>query len=77
MNKEIPEYLNNLQAARLLNISPRTLEKHRVNGGGPVFRKFGRRVLYARDDLHAWAIGRRCLSTSDLNYVPRQRGIRK
>ena len=55
--KEPPEYLSNAQAAELLNLSPRTLEKHRVNGGGPAFRKFGRRVLYSRADLDAWAAG--------------------
>ncbi len=55
-----PHYLNNTQAAAYLNLSPRTLEKQRVIGGGPWFRKFGRRVLYARVDLDAWADERRC-----------------
>ncbi len=59
-------FLNNTQAAAYLNLSPRTLEKQRVIGGGPRFRKFGRRVLYARVDLDTWADDRRCASTSDL-----------
>ena len=63
-----PRFLNNTQAAGYLNLSPRTLEKQRVIGGGPRFRKFGRRVLYALVDLDAWADGRRCTSTSDLPY---------
>ena len=35
-------------------LSPRTLEKQRVIGGGPRFRKFGRRVMYAVADLDAY-----------------------
>ena len=66
---ELPShYLSNDQAAAYHNLSPRTLEKQRVTGGGPRFRKFGRRVLYARSDLDAWADERRCTSTSDLPY---------
>jgi hypothetical protein len=66
----LPErvFLNNDEAARFLNLSPRTLEKQRVIGGGPRFRKFGRRVLYAVIDLEAWANERTCESTSDPHY---------
>jgi hypothetical protein len=53
-----PRYLTNHEAAEFLRLSPRTLEKHRVTGGGPRYRKFGRRVLYAIDDLEAWANAR-------------------
>jgi hypothetical protein len=48
-------YLTNDEAADYLRLSPRTLEKQRVIGGGPKFRKFGRRVMYAVSDLDAWA----------------------
>ncbi|HEY1891515.1 MAG TPA: DUF3830 family protein [Steroidobacteraceae bacterium] len=41
-------YLTNAEAAAVLKLSPRTLEKLRMNGGGPRFRKFGSRVIYAR-----------------------------
>jgi Helix-turn-helix domain len=51
-------YLTNDEAADFLRLSPRTLEKHRVIGGGPRFRKFGRRVVYAIDDLQTWADAR-------------------
>ena len=44
-------YLTNDEAAAFLRLSPRTLEKQRVIGGGPRFRKFGRRVMYAVVDL--------------------------
>ena len=46
-------YLTNDEAADYLRLSPRTLEKQRVIGGGPKFRKFGRRVMYAVSDLDA------------------------
>jgi hypothetical protein len=38
--------MTNGEAAALLRLSPRTLEKYRVIGGGPPFRKLGRRVFY-------------------------------
>ncbi len=73
MEKLVPSvtgrYLTNAEAAAVLRLSPRTLEKLRVNGGGPRFRKFGSRVIYAREDLDAWASDRVCESTSDVHYV--------
>jgi excisionase family DNA binding protein len=61
-------FLTNGEAAAFLKLSPRTLEKLRVVGGGPRFRKFGRRVLYKLDDLDQWADGRACDHTSDPIY---------
>lgn len=58
-------YYSNQEAAAFLRLSPRTLEKYRVIGGGPPFRKFGRRVFYTRTDLEIWAARRICDSTSD------------
>jgi hypothetical protein len=65
----VDRYLTNAEAAAVLKLSPRTLEKLRVNGGGPRFRKFGSRVIYAREDLDAWANARICESTSDAQYA--------
>ncbi len=64
-------YLTNDEAAEHLRLSPRTLEKQRVVGGGPKFRKFGRRVMYAVADLDAWADARSFDATSDLEYAER------
>lgn len=50
-----PEFLTTREAAALLRLKPNTLEKMRVYGGGPVFRKHGRNVLYRRADLDAWS----------------------
>ncbi len=66
-----PEFLTTDEAAELLRLSPRTLEKHRVLGGGPRFRKFGARVVYALADLRAWADSNTYGMTSDPGYVVR------
>lgn len=39
---------------RGLPLSPKTLQKWATTGGGPVFRKFGSRVVYTPEDLDAW-----------------------
>jgi predicted DNA-binding transcriptional regulator AlpA len=57
-------YLPPEEAARFLGLSKRTLAKYRVVGGGPVYAKLGRRVVYALDDLQDWADRRRRDSTS-------------
>lgn len=62
-------YLTNDEAAAFLRLSPRTLEKQRVMGGGPRFRKFGRRVMYAIADLEAWADARSFETTCDPEYA--------
>lgn len=56
------------EAAAFLGLSGRTLEKHRCTGTGPVFRKLGGRVVYAIEDLEAWAAERSRKSTSDPGY---------
>ena len=69
-------YLTNDEAAAFLRLSPRTLEKQRVIGGGPRFRKFGRRVMYAIVDLETWADARSFEMTSDPEYSARRPGVR-
>jgi hypothetical protein len=59
------QFHNTPQAAGILQMSERTLEKWRVIGGGPVYRKFGRKVLYAHSDLLAWIESARKNSTSE------------
>jgi hypothetical protein len=39
-------------------ISPRTLAKLASVGGGPLFRKWGRKVLYSEGNLLEWAQAR-------------------
>lgn len=60
-----PRYLRTPEAARFLGLSDRTLEKHRTYGTGPAYRKLGGRVVYALEDLQAWANRGTKTSTSD------------
>jgi len=58
-------FLTTPEAARFLSLSGRTLEKHRTYGTGPKYRKIGGRVIYAVEDLQAWADRGLRSSTSD------------
>lgn len=58
-------HLTTEQAAAHLRLSPRTLERYRVRGGGPPFLSYCNRVHYLRSDLDTWVVERRRLSTSD------------
>ena len=58
-------FLTTRQAADFLGVSPRSLEKWRLMGRGPAYRKFaGRLVRYEVGDLDEFA-GDRRRSTSD------------
>lgn len=50
----LPVLIDEKEAADRLGLSPRTLQAWRVSGGGPVYRKIGRRVAYAVSDLAAF-----------------------
>lgn len=59
-------FLTTKEAARFLKLKPNTLEKMRVYGGGPQYRKHGRYVVYHIDDLIAWSDRRKKDSTADV-----------
>jgi len=56
--------LTQSDAANLLRLSERTLERLRVAGGGPNFVKAGRAVRYRECDLEVWITARVVDSTS-------------
>lgn len=58
-------YLRTPEAATILGLSIRTLEKHRIYGTGPRYSKLGGRVVYRLEDLHAWVELGTKTSTSD------------
>lgn len=58
-------FLRTPDAAVHLGLSPRTLEKHRCYGTGPVYHKLGGRIVYRPEDLDAWAEQGIRRSTSD------------
>ena len=49
-----PELLTIAEAAELLRVPIATFRYWRYLGRGPGSFHLGRRVLYRRDDLHAW-----------------------
>jgi excisionase family DNA binding protein len=57
--------LTQREAAILLRLSERTLERLRVQGSGPVYVKAGRSVRYREADLEAWIASRVVNSTSE------------
>ncbi len=71
MNQE-GTYLSTRRAAAYLGLSPRTLDRYRVSGGGPDFHRFGGRVLYRQTDLERWATERRVSSTPEGDIEPRR-----
>jgi predicted DNA-binding transcriptional regulator AlpA len=55
-----PIFVDTAEAARLLGLSPSTLEKYRFHRApdAPPFVKIGRAVRYRITDLEAWAANR-------------------
>ncbi len=67
------QYLITREAAAILRLSPKTLERMRVDGSGPTFLKAGpglrSRVLYRRSDLVEWLEGFAYGSTSEIGFA--------
>jgi predicted DNA-binding transcriptional regulator AlpA len=57
-------FLSTDQAAFYLGLASCTLQKMRVTGGGPKYRKHGRYVRYHIADLDAWSVARVKQATS-------------
>jgi predicted DNA-binding transcriptional regulator AlpA len=59
-------YLRTPGAANYLGIGQSTLERKRIDGTGPKFRRLGGRIItYCVDDLDAWAGKQIFSSTSE------------
>ena len=58
-------FLNTVEAAAWLRLTKNTLEKMRVQGRGPAYRKHGRYVRYHIEDLGEWLDAKKGRSTSD------------
>ena len=56
--------LTQAEASRLLRLSERTLERLRLQGGGPLYVKCGRSVRYREADLEKWIDARVDSNTS-------------
>jgi predicted DNA-binding transcriptional regulator AlpA len=53
-NHDPDALLTGREAAALLRLSERTLERHRTAGTGPSFSALGRAIRYRRRDLLDW-----------------------
>ena len=62
-------YLTQDEAADVLRLSARTLERMRLDGSGPSFMKAGRRVLYSRQSIDDWLAERTFRSTSEMGAI--------
>jgi predicted DNA-binding transcriptional regulator AlpA len=60
-----PSVLRTPDAANYCGSSASTFEKLRLKGGGPIYSKIGRRVVYRVEDLDAWLAEHLRRSTSD------------
>ena len=65
MSTDNPITMRASEAAKVLGLAPSNLAKLRLSGGGPIYCKLGRRVVYRRDDLEAWLESRVASYTSD------------
>lgn len=54
MNIDELEMVDTKVAARIVGLSPATLETKRSRGGGPPFVKYAKAVRYRVADLRAW-----------------------
>lgn len=60
-----PVFLTVRETAEFLRLSEITLGRWRIEGVGPPYRKFGRRVVYDRADIIAWTDAQTRSSTSE------------
>lgn len=61
----VDQLVDQKTAAKLLSLSVRTLERHRVAGTGLRFARLGRLIRYRQRDLDAWVEGSLKMSTSE------------
>jgi predicted DNA-binding transcriptional regulator AlpA len=62
----VKRFMRTPQAADYVGLSASTLEKFRLTGDGPPYRKAGPKiVVYRPEDLDAWLDANRRSSTSD------------
>jgi predicted DNA-binding transcriptional regulator AlpA len=61
---EVMSKLRVREAADHVGLSKSTLDKLRVYGGGPLYLKLGRRVVYDAIDLDTWLAGKRVANTT-------------
>jgi len=67
-------FMNEKEVANYSGLSVRTIQRLRMTGEGPAYRRLGRRrVAYLRSDIDAWVHSRVYRSTSEEGYSRRGR----
>ena len=70
-SKQLAAY-RTLELANLLGVSRRTLQRWRLEGGGPKYSRIGRDCLYLMSDIEAWLKQRQYKSRSEeLSHINR------
>ena len=64
-------HFNTEQLAKLIDISPRTLQRWRLEGKGPKYFKLGSRVLYSEEQINEWLCKCQTSSTTDTKLEER------
>jgi predicted DNA-binding transcriptional regulator AlpA len=59
------ERLNTDEAARYCGLAKATLDQLRSKGGGPIYIKLGRRVIYDTADLDQWLAAQKFKSSAE------------
>lgn len=57
MSEKLPDLIAHADAAEILGIHPRTLDRLIERGQGPARVRLGRRVFYRAETLAAWVAG--------------------
>ena len=61
----IPRRMRTQEAAQYVGLAKSTLDKLRLEGGGPVYLKLGKAVVYEVADLDAWCNASRRSHTAE------------
>ena len=67
----LDEAVDTREASRVTNSAESSLETMRVRGGGPIFIKLGKRIVYQRRALFEWLAAGRRSSTSQVAHDKR------
>jgi excisionase family DNA binding protein len=65
----VEPFLDERQLAKLLNVSPRTLQNKRVTGGGIPFVRIGKAIRYSPEDVAKYLEQHKLTSTSPIKDV--------
>lgn len=69
MLTNFPDRMRPPLAAKYTLRSQSTLAKLRCSGGGPIYRKLSKSIVYDRADLDAWLNARKHASTSEYAHA--------